>query len=93
MFMIGSIIGLLFALSITLHYLDPSIPDIYGWTKSPYFVPTLIAWIIKLIVLRVGGTKVYENYTVPLTAGFVVGYFIMAMMGAIIGAIKFAVGA
>jgi len=60
---------------------------------ASYFIPALVAWIVKLIVLRVGGTKVYEDYTVPLAAGFVVGYFIMAMMGPIIGAIKFAVGA
>jgi len=34
----------------------------------------LVAWVIKLIVLKIGGTKVYEKYIVPFVAGALGGY-------------------
>lgn len=51
--------------------------------------PFLIAWIIKTLVLRYGGTKVYENLGIPIAAGFIVGYMLIVLFGGFISIVKF----
>ena len=53
-----------------------------GWSAGNGTFTALIVYIIKLIVLRVGGRRLYEEYGVPaavgLMAGFVLGGFAIA---------------
>jgi len=49
----------------------------------------LIAWIVKTITLRVGGSKAYESWGVPIAAGFIAGYMLVLIPGTIIAHIKF----
>jgi hypothetical protein len=49
----------------------------------------LVAWILKTITLRVGGSKLYENIGTPLASGFIAGYMSVLIVGTIIAHIKF----
>ena len=54
-----------------------------------YWLPFLIAWILKTVTLRVGGSKLYENAGVPIAAGFVAGCVIAILFGSALGAVSF----
>jgi hypothetical protein len=54
-----------------------------------YWGSFLIAWILKTITLRVGGSKIYENVGVPIAGGFVVGYMIAVIFGGTMGVLRF----
>jgi len=51
--------------------------------------PFLIAWILKSLTLRFGGTKAFENLGVPLAAGFIAGYMLVVLFGGLTGIAKF----
>jgi hypothetical protein len=46
------------------------------------------AWILKTLVLRIGGSKLYER-SVPLVGGFLGGVFICIFVGSILLALRF----
>ena len=54
-----------------------------------YWGTFLIAWVLKVITLRLGGSKLYENLGVPIAGGFVVGYMIALVLGGILGFMRF----
>lgn len=58
-----------------------------------FLMPALIACIAKTLVFRTGGTKLYENYAMPIALGFIVGYWVLWFFGAAIGLMKFVTGA
>jgi len=45
--------------------------------------PFLVAYVIKSIVLKVGGSKLYEEKVVPLVGGFIVGSAVEILITAI----------
>jgi hypothetical protein len=47
------------------------------------------AWIVKTIVLRVGGSRLYENYGVPVVGGILTGVVTTIFVGSIALAVKF----
>jgi len=47
------------------------------------------AWILKLVVLRVGGSKVYEEVGVPVAVGFIAGTILVAFIGGLIMVVRF----
>jgi len=51
--------------------------------------PFLIAWILKTLTLRLGGTKTFESFGVPVAAGFIAGFMVIVLFGGITGIIKF----
>jgi len=51
--------------------------------------PFLIAWILKTLLLRFGGTKAYENFGVPVAVGFITGYMIVVFFGGLTGIARF----
>jgi hypothetical protein len=53
------------------------------------WLPALIAWILKTITLRVGGSKLYENYGIPVATGFAIGFISIAFIGGLIGIYRF----
>lgn len=46
---------------------------ILNWTQVFGMLVTIVAWVVKLITLKIGGTKVYEDILTPLAAGMVLG--------------------
>lgn len=54
-----------------------------------YWGTFLIAWVLKVITLRLGGSKLYENLGVPIAGGFVVGYMIALVLGGALGFMRF----
>jgi hypothetical protein len=53
------------------------------------WVTFLIAWVLKTITLRIGGSAAYENYGVPLVSGFLAGYVVVAVLFGAIGIVMF----
>lgn len=49
----------------------------------------LVAWVLKTITLRVGGSKLYESVGAPLASGFIAGYMSILIIGTIVAHIKF----
>jgi len=49
----------------------------------------LVAWVIKTITLKIGGSKAHENWGVPVATGFIAGYMLIHIVGTIIAHIKF----
>jgi hypothetical protein len=47
------------------------------------------AWVAKTIVLRVGGSKLYEGYGVPLVGGFMGGVAVANLIGVAAGTLRF----
>jgi len=43
----------------------------------------LAAWIIKTIILRVGGSKLYERTGVPTAIGFIIDLVSISIIGGI----------
>lgn len=39
-----------------------------------------VAWILKFITFRVGGSKLYEDYGVPLAVGIFLGAFLVQVV-------------
>ena len=51
-----------------------------------YWCPTLIAWAIKLVILRYGGLRIYRK-AVPFFLGLVLGDYVMGAIWSLIGVI------
>jgi len=41
---------------------------------NSWWYNTVIAYVLKYLTLKIGGSKAYENYGVPLAVGYTVGY-------------------
>jgi len=48
-----------------------------------------VAWVLKEVTLRVGGTKAYEGYGVPTASGFFLGYVIAIFLAGLISLVRF----
>jgi hypothetical protein len=49
----------------------------------------LVAWALKMITLKIGGSKLYEEFGVPVAAGYIAGHMLTLIPGAIIARIRF----
>ncbi len=54
-----------------------------------WITPALTMWIAKILVLRIGGTKLSDNYVVPLCVGFIVGYWFLMFISGLMGMVRF----
>ena len=68
-------------------WLPNPIMAIVGWewisTLSGVWAACLVAWVIKYAVLRVGGSKLYERWIVPLVGGVILGYALEVLIAAL----------
>jgi len=53
------------------------------------WIPFFVAWMLKMLTLRIGGAKLYEGYGVPIASGAVTGCMIGMLLGGIIWIIRF----
>jgi hypothetical protein len=51
--------------------------------------PFLIAWILKTLTLRIGGSKAYEEYGFPTAAGFISGYMLAVLVLGALAIVRF----
>jgi hypothetical protein len=49
----------------------------------------LIAWAAKTIVLRVGGSSLYERYALPIVGGFITGIVLSTTIGIFVNMVRF----
>jgi hypothetical protein len=54
-----------------------------------YWFPLLIAWILKTLTLRIGGSKAYEDYGLPIASGAIAGIMLAILIGGAIGVVRF----
>jgi hypothetical protein len=52
-------------------------------------LPFFIAWVAKTVTLRVGGSKVYEEYGVPAAGGVIVGSMTVSLVGGAMMIVRF----
>lgn len=48
-----------------------------------------IAWILKMLTLRIGGSKAYEEFGAPLASGYIAGHMLALIPGIILGRVRF----
>ena len=53
------------------------------------WLPFAVSWVLKLLTLRIGGSKAYEEMGVPFATGAAAGCFISIILGAILGITRF----
>jgi hypothetical protein len=58
----------------------------FEWGFWSYAV---IAWILKMMTLRVGGSRLYEEFGAPLAGGYIAGYMLTLIPGIILYRIRF----
>ena len=56
------------------------------WTGA--WTNFLAAWILKFVTLRVGGSRAYEEYGVPVVAGVLAGFVVVVIIGSITGLVR-----
>jgi hypothetical protein len=49
----------------------------------------LVAWVLKTLTLRIGGSKAYQQFGVPLAGGFLAGYMLVVFIGGLMGIVRF----
>jgi hypothetical protein len=49
----------------------------------------LVAWVLKYLTLRIGGSKAYEQYGVPFVGGTLLGLVMTVLVGIIVGTVRF----
>jgi len=98
---IGAAAGAGFLIVVSLFYLHsryvwwPIHPMGFLLSGGMYIVWTgvwtsfLVAWVLKYITLRVGGSKAYEQYGVPFVSGTLLGLVMTILVGIVVGTIRF----
>jgi hypothetical protein len=79
-----SIVMYIGRMNFSWFFLNPTGLVLLGAAPNLAIFAAIIALAIKYVVLRVGGTKLFENSAVPFVVGFLVGYGVNA---ALIGAL------
>jgi hypothetical protein len=54
-----------------------------------YWFPFLIAWVVKVITLQIGGSNLYERTGMPVAGGILAGTIVAVLFGGIIGVVRF----
>jgi hypothetical protein len=76
-------------LYIRFMWMPDPLPSVVAWAWGVSlwgaWVPLLCAWITKTIVLKVGGSKLYENMILPIASGVILGEVLEVLMLTIIG--------
>jgi len=49
----------------------------------------LIAWILKMLTLRIGGSKAYEEFGAPMAGGYMAGHMLALIPGIILQRVRF----
>jgi hypothetical protein len=62
-----------------------SVPGLWYGVWSQF----LVAWIVKTIVLRVGGSNLYERYGIPAVGGFLGGVALSIFIGSLVLVFRF----
>jgi hypothetical protein len=72
----------------TFLWLPDPIAAIVAWEYviglEGIWVAVLAAWVIKYLVLRIGGSKLYEGWVVPFVGGFMLGDALEVLLAALI---------
>ncbi|MEM2887221.1 MAG: DUF6784 domain-containing protein, partial [Candidatus Bathyarchaeia archaeon] len=45
----------------------------FDFVPNIILIPTVVAYVAKLVILRIGGTKIYEDVAMPFAIGMVAG--------------------
>jgi hypothetical protein len=63
----------------------------WSWTSSLFGIwfASLIVWIIKSVILKLGGSKLYEEWVVPVAGGFIMGTTAEILVAAIASYVMF----
>ncbi len=76
-----AIAGIFFAIALNVIRLripwlplNPVAAPLVMSMMGPYWwLPMMIAWVVKYVTVQVGGTKLYETMLLPIAVGFIIG--------------------
>ena len=84
-YMIGGIIFVMLVYTLRLRYTWFFINPVGMMALPHWWWPTwLIAFVIKYLVLKIGGARLHERYVIPFSAGFCAGYGAFVIVSAFI---------
>jgi hypothetical protein len=55
-----------------------------SWSMNLVWLPLMIAWLLKLLILRYGALRMYKRYE-PLFLGLIIGEFVVGCLWSLIG--------
>lgn len=61
----------------------------FGAAGTGWILPALVAWIVKTLVLRTGGTKLNDRAAMPIAVGVIVGYWFLMFLGSFVSMLQF----
>lgn len=53
------------------------------WDACFFWFPFFIAWLVKFLVLRIGGARAHERYALPIFVGFLAMAYLLNWLGAV----------
>ena len=56
----------------------------FTWSMSLLWMPLFIAWVVKLVILRFGGLRLYRQ-ALPLFLGLILGEHVVGSIWSLIG--------
>ncbi|MCS7113419.1 MAG: hypothetical protein NZ955_05625 [Candidatus Bathyarchaeota archaeon] len=55
----------------------------FGWIIVNVVFPAIIAYVVKSVIIRIGGTKLYDDLLMPFAIGMTASVSIAIMLGAL----------
>jgi hypothetical protein len=71
------------------HPIGPVIAFNFAGVLQAWWFAFFVAWILKTLTLRIGGSRLYEQMGQPLAGGITAGYVLIAFVFGIAGIIRF----
>jgi hypothetical protein len=71
------------------HPLGPILAWTWAGLLQAWWSAFFVAWVLKLLTLRIGGSRVYEEVAVPFVGGLVAGYTVMSFIFGALGVTRF----
>jgi len=71
------------------HPIGPIIAFNFAGLLQAWWFAFLVAWILKFLTLRIGGSKLFEQKGLPLAGGITAGYVVVAFLYGVAGIIRF----
>jgi hypothetical protein len=59
-----------------------------GMDDYEFWTFAAMTWVLKIITLRIGGSKLYEKFGAPLAGGYIAGHMLTLIPGVIIGKVS-----
>ncbi|MEM1530920.1 MAG: DUF6784 domain-containing protein, partial [Candidatus Bathyarchaeia archaeon] len=53
----------------------------FGWLIAFLIVPSIVAYVAKIVILKMGGEKLYEEKAIPFAIGIMISIGLATILG------------